>query len=105
MRKIIEMGFTVVYPDRTRPSRIGVSGMNGQVTIYDAPLTNDTEAIAHMIAAAPAMYRESHAMLGLLRNAPFDGKCFYVSRSNLLALMQPLELAIESAICVRKMPG
>lgn len=48
-------------PDR--PSRIGVSAAHGCCTIYDAPLTNETEANAALIAAAPDL---EEALRGLL---------------------------------------
>lgn len=43
----------VIPPSPARPSQIGVVGHRGQVTIYDAPLTGETEANAMLIAAAP----------------------------------------------------
>lgn len=42
----------VIQPDASRPSRAIVSGHSG-VDIYNAPLTNETQANARLIAAAP----------------------------------------------------
>lgn len=40
-------------PDMEHPSRARVGALDGQVDIYNAPLTRETEANARLIAAAP----------------------------------------------------
>ncbi len=53
----------VIPPDSDHPSRVMVgavpqpAGAGYGVTIYDAPLTTETEANARLIAAAPTMYQ------------------------------------------------
>ena len=51
--KGVKVRWKVEYPDSNRPSRINVSACKGQVSIYDAPLTNQNIANAKLIAAAP----------------------------------------------------
>jgi hypothetical protein len=45
----------VFPPTRQNPSRASVSTEDGACDIYDAPLTNETEANARLIAAAPEL--------------------------------------------------
>lgn len=49
--------WTVVDPEFTRPSRIGVAS-HGGADVYDAPLTDETRANARLIAAAPQLLEE-----------------------------------------------
>jgi len=46
----------VVSPDRANPSLAMVAACDGQVRIYEAPLTDETEANARLIAAAKDLY-------------------------------------------------
>jgi hypothetical protein len=53
----------VVQPDSSNPSRAMVAGHGGQVTIYDAPLTEETKRNAALIAAAPDLLNAAMAAL------------------------------------------
>ncbi len=57
----------IVEPTQGRPSRIGVSGANGQCDIYDAPLTTETLANAKLIAAAPQLLEACRVMAARLQ--------------------------------------
>lgn len=45
----------IYAPNEIYPSRALVGARGGQVSIYDAPLTNETEANARLIACAPEL--------------------------------------------------
>lgn len=42
-------------PTSENPSKVNVSACDGQVDIYNAPLTTETKANARLIAAAPEL--------------------------------------------------
>ena len=71
--------WSVILPSAEHPSRAMVAAGSG-VTIYDAPLTTETEANARLIAAAPDLLRElerltdrfKHAVASNVRLPNFD---------------------------------
>lgn len=62
--------WVVVKPNADNPSRAMVGSAKG-ANIYNAPLTDETEANAHLIAAAPDMFAACEKALIAL--APNDG--------------------------------
>lgn len=69
-RLTVETDWRIDHPTGEFPSRIGVSGHDGQVTIYSAPLTADTLCTARLIQAAPSLRSACKAALEDLE--PFE---------------------------------
>jgi hypothetical protein len=84
----------VIEPSFANPSRAMVCSAS-HVSIYDAPLTNETAANARLIAAAPDLLRECRAAVAVLRDfANCYGQC---GIDDAAAMQRQLEAAIAKA--------
>jgi hypothetical protein len=64
-------------PTRENPSEARVTALAGGVRIYEAPLTRETEANAHLIAAAPDMLAALERLLSsALIAQPYNAQFF-----------------------------
>lgn len=55
--------WVVFQPNASQPSRVSVSTTDGGINLYSAPLTAETQANAHLIAAAPDLLHELYLLL------------------------------------------